>query len=61
MYIELGGVLGRKKGSCKSTEQKKEEYKEVIRMLKQQYSLRNIAKLTGYSLSTIQRIKKEFV
>lgn len=61
LYIERGGILGRKKGSCKSTEQKKEEYKEVIRMLKQQYSLRNIAKLTGYSLSTIQRIKKEFI
>ena len=61
LYIERGGVLGRRKGSCKSTEQKKEEYKEVIRMLKQQYSLRNIAKLTDYSLSTIQRIKKEFI
>ena len=29
-YIANGGKLGRKKGSVKTTEQKKEEYKEVI-------------------------------
>ncbi|MFR2989512.1 MAG: helix-turn-helix domain-containing protein [Faecalibacillus sp.] len=42
-------------------EQKKEEYKDVIRMLKQGYSLRNISKLTNCSLSTVQRVKKEFI
>ena len=32
-YIANGGKLGRKKGSIKTTEQKKEEYKEVISFL----------------------------
>ena len=43
-YIANGGKLGRKKGSIKSTEQKKEEYKEVISLLKRGYSVRNTAK-----------------
>ena len=33
-YIANGGKIGRKKGSAKTTEQKKEEYKEVISFLK---------------------------
>ena len=43
-YIANGGKLGRKKGSVKTTEQKKEEYKEVISFLKRGYSVRNTAK-----------------
>ena len=43
-YIANGGKLGRKKGSIKTTEQKKEEYKEVISFLKRGYSVRNTAK-----------------
>lgn len=60
LYIEKGGKLGRRIGSCKTTEQKKEEYKEVITLLKKDYSIRNVAKLTNTSISTVQRIKKEF-
>ena len=30
LYIERGGKLGRKVGSIKTTEQKKEEYKDII-------------------------------
>ena len=59
-YIANGGKLGRKKGSVKTTEQKKEEYKEVISFLKRGYSVRNTAKLTSVSVSTVQRIKREF-
>ena len=59
-YIASGGKLGRKKGSVKSTEQKKEEYKEVISLLRKGYSVRNVAKLSGVSVSTVQRIKREF-
>lgn len=59
-YIANGGKLGRKKGSIKTTEQKKEEYKEVISLLKRGYSVRNTAKLSNISTSTVQRIKKEF-
>ena len=43
-YIANGGKLGRKKGSCKTTERKKEEYKEVISFLKRGYPVRNTAK-----------------
>lgn len=59
-YIANGGKLGRRKGSCKSTERKKEEYKEVISFLKRGYSVRNTAKLTSVSVSTVQRVKREF-
>lgn len=59
-YINAGGTLGRSKGSTKSTEAKKEEYKEVISLLKRNYSIRNTAKLTEISISTVQRVKKEF-
>ena len=59
-YIANGGKLGRKAGSCKSENKKKEEYKEAISLLKRGYSVRNTAKLTGVSASTIQRIKKDF-
>ena len=59
-YIANGGKLGRKKGSVKTTEQKKEEYKEVISFLKRGYSVRNTAKLSNVSVSTVQRIKREF-
>ena len=59
-YIANGGKLGRKKGSCKSTERKKEEYKEVISFLKRGYSVRNTAKLSSVSVSTVQRVKREF-
>lgn len=61
LYVERGGKLGRKVGSVKSSAQKKEEYKEVILYLKKGYSIRNIAKLTGKGISTVQRIKQEFV
>lgn len=61
LYIEKGGRLGRNPGSIKSREQKKEEYKEAISLLKKGYSIRNVAKLTGKAVSTIQIIKKEFI
>ena len=59
-YIANGGKLGRKKGSIKTTEQKKEEYKEVISFLKRGYSVRNTATLSNVSVSTVQRVKREF-
>lgn len=60
LYIEKGGRLGRNLGSKKSLERKREEYKEAIALLKKGYSIRNVAKLTGRAVSTIQIIKKEF-
>ena len=41
-------------------EQKKEEYHDIISYLKRGYSIRNVAKLTGKGISTVQRIKAEF-
>ncbi len=60
-YINRGGKLGRRKGSVKTVEQRKEEYREVISLLKRGYSIRNVARLTGYSIQTIQSVKNQFV
>ena len=44
----------------KSADQKKEEYRDAISLLKKGYAIRDVAKLTGKGISTIQRVKKEF-
>ena len=59
-YIADGGKLGRKVGSVKSKERKQEEYSKVIRSLKQGKSIRDTAAICGVSVSTVQRVKKEF-
>jgi DNA invertase Pin-like site-specific DNA recombinase len=59
-YVSNGGRLGRRPGSVKTAEQKKEEYREAITLLKKGYSIRDVAKLTRKGVSTIQRVKKEF-
>jgi DNA invertase Pin-like site-specific DNA recombinase len=60
-YIEKGGRLDRKKGSIKTADKKREEYREVIEYLKKGYIIRDVAKLSGKGVSTVQRVKKEFV
>ena len=52
--------LGRKVGYRKPVEKKKEEYKEVLKLLKAGYPIRKVAKLTDVSESTVKRLKKEF-
>lgn len=59
-YIAKGGQLGRKMGSVKSADKKREEYKDVLKALRQGLSVRQVAKLTDTSASTVQRLKKEF-
>lgn len=59
-YIADGGKLGRKVGSVKSRERKQEEYAKVIRSLKQGKSIRDTAKICEVSVSTVQRLKREF-
>ncbi len=54
-------VLGRKKGSVKTQEQKKKEYAEVLAYLHKGYSIRVTSKLTKVSVATIQRLKNEFI
>ena len=41
-------------------EQMKEEYGEQIKLLKKGVSVRQVAKLTSTSPTTIQKLKKEF-
>ena len=57
-YIEKGGKLGRKVGSVKTAEQMKAEYREVISLLHMGYSIRDVAKLCGKGVSTVQRVKR---
>lgn len=59
-YIAKDKKLRRRTEGVKTTKQKKEEYKEVITLLKKGYSIRNIAQLCNIGISTVQRIKKEF-
>ena len=60
-YVEKGGKLGRPAGSTKAQDKKREEYREVINLLNKGYAIRDVAKLTGKGISTVQRVKKEFV
>ena len=55
-----GVKMGRKVGSVKSREQKEQEYAKVIKLLRKGESMRNVAKICDVSLSSVQRIKKEF-
>ena len=57
-YIEKGGKLGRKVGSVKTAEQIRTEYRDVISLLSKGYSIRDVAKLSGRGVSTVQRVKR---
>lgn len=59
-YKENGGKVGRKIGATKSKERKQEEYAKVIRSLRAGKSIRDTAMICSVSISTVQRIKKEF-
>lgn len=66
LAIEKGVKMGRKEGSVKTKEQKENEYKEIIKLLKKGYSVAStyaIAQQKGIkcSISTIKRVKKEFI
>lgn len=60
-YIANGGKLGRKVGYQKPVEELREEYKNAIALLRKGYSVRAVAKLEGFSPTTIQKVKKQFV
>lgn len=59
-YKADGGKLGRKVGSTKSHDAKRKEYRSVLQELKRGTSTRKTAKLCDVSVSTVQRLKKEF-
>nr|WP_254918811.1 recombinase family protein [Segatella copri] len=44
-YIEKGGKLGRNVGYVKTAEQMEAEYREVISLLRNEYSIRDVAKV----------------
>ena len=52
-----GGKVGRKEGYRKSDSEMREQYAEVIRLLRKGISLRNISKITGTSVNTIRKCK----
>lgn len=55
-YRANGGKVGRKNGYSKPSAVYKEEYSEELRLLKRGYSLRNISKITGTSVTTIRKV-----
>lgn len=66
LAIERGVKMGRKVGSCKSREQKAEQYRDVIKCLHKGLSTAEtyaVCKGKGVkcSISTIKRVKREFI
>ena len=61
LYKRSGGKLGRKTGYRKSKEEKAEQYAGVIKLLKRGYPVRNIAKIENVGISTVMRLKREFI
>ena len=60
LAIENGVKMGRKVGSVKSMEQKEVEYAKVIRSLRAGKSVRDTSAICSVSVSTEQRVKKDF-
>ena len=57
-YRKSGGVVGRKEGYKKSDDLILEENKDVVKLLKQGYSVRKVMKLTDRSSGLVQKIRK---
>ena len=57
-FRKNGGKVGRKEGLKKDNETLLTEHKDVVKLLKQGYSVRKTMKLTDKSSGTIQKIKK---
>ena len=57
-YRKNGGVVGRKIGFKKDNETLLNEHKDIIKLLKQGYSVRKTMKLTDKSSGTVQKIKR---
>ena len=52
-----GVVLGRRKGTILSHQAFLQKHRDIVRQLKADHSLRNIAKIAGKGISTVQRVK----
>lgn len=53
-----GGKVGRKEGFKKDNEALLTEHKDIVKLLKQDFSVRKIMKLTDKSSGTVQKVKK---
>ena len=52
-----GGRVGRKSGSQESKDEFLKKHNDVVRLLKKNTSIRNVAKLTDKSTKTVQKVK----
>jgi len=57
-FRKNGGKVGRKEGFRKDDEALLTEHKDVVKLLKQDYSVRKVMKLTDKSSGTVQKIKR---
>ncbi len=57
-YRKNGGKVGRKEGFRKDRDKLLNEHKDVIKLLKQGFSVRKVMKLTDKSSGTVQKVKK---
>lgn len=57
-YRMNGGKVGRKVGFRKDAEILLKEHKDIVKLLKQGYSVRKVMKLTEKSSGTVQKVKK---
>lgn len=58
VFRSNGGKVGRKEGFRKSDELILDEHKDVVKLLRQGISVRNVMKITSKSSGTIQKVKK---
>lgn len=61
LAMERGVKMGRPKNATKPESQFKDEYAEVIRLLKKGYSVKAVAQLQGISPTTVMKVKKMFI
>ena len=57
-FRKNGGKVGRKEGFKKDEESLLTEHKDVVKLLKQGFSVRKVMKLTDKSSGTVQKVKK---
>lgn len=60
-FRKNGGKVGRKDGFKKDPQTLLTEHKDIVKLLRQGYSVRKIMKLTDKSSGTVQKIKKLLV
>lgn len=61
LAMERGVQMGRPKNATKPESQFRDEYAEVIRLLKKGYSVKAVAQLQGISPTTVMKVKKMFI